>query len=182
MLRHLVFISIVLGLLSPALPAQAQGACVCCDGETVGGRVLASSTCTMTCQTHQGPDFFRLQSGGVTDLTVCPPESVGGQLEAAAKEPKAPVVGFGNPLCPNPRQVCDIPSMLGRIIKAVLGIVGAIGLVMFIWGGFLWMTGASRGEKNVRYAKEVLVWSTLGLLVIFSSYLIVNFIIRRLEP
>lgn len=92
------------------------------------------------------------------------------------------IVGFGNPLCPTPDIPCDIPSILGRVIRVVLGIVGAIALVMFIYGGFLWMTGASRGEKKVQYAKEVLVWTSLGLIVIFGSYLLVNFVIERVTP
>jgi len=90
------------------------------------------------------------------------------------------IVGFGNPLCPDPKTPCDIPSIVGRLIRVVFGIVGALALVMFIYAGFLWMTGASRGEKKVQYAKEVLVWTSLGLIVIFGSYMLVNFIIERI--
>lgn len=80
---------------------------------------------------------------------------------------------------PNPLAVEDIPSLAGKIIKAVLGIVGAVALLMFIWGGFLWLTAAGNPDK-IKQGKNTLVWATIGLVFIFSSYIIANFIINAL--
>ncbi|MCK4554394.1 hypothetical protein KAU19_05550 [Candidatus Parcubacteria bacterium] len=67
-------------------------------------------------------------------------------------------------------------ALIGRIINAVLGIVGSIALAMFIYGGFTWMTSSGNSEK-VQKGKDILIWAALGLVVIFASYALVNFVI-----
>lgn len=68
---------------------------------------------------------------------------------------------------------------IGKIIKAILGIVGSLALLMFIWGGFQWMTAAGNAEK-VEKGKQILVWATIGLIVIFTSYALVKFVFTSL--
>ena len=68
---------------------------------------------------------------------------------------------------------------IGRIIKAILGIVGSLALVMFIYGGFNWMTAAGTAEK-VEKGKQILIWATIGLIVIFTSYALVKFVFTSL--
>lgn len=69
--------------------------------------------------------------------------------------------------------------IIGRIISAVLGIVGSIALLMFIYGGFMWLT-ASGNDQRVQKGKDVLTWATIGLAVIFLSYTLVSFVIKGL--
>lgn len=89
-------------------------------------------------------------------------------------QPSSPgTVKLDNPLGdsnPNPQQ------LIGKIINAVLGIVGSLALVMFIYGGFIWMMAGGNSEA-VTKGKNVLVWATIGLIVIFTSYALVHFII-----
>ena len=68
---------------------------------------------------------------------------------------------------------------IGKIIKAILGIVGSLALVMFIYGGFNWMTAAGNAEK-VEKGKQILLWATIGLIVIFTSYALVKFVFTSL--
>jgi len=83
-------------------------------------------------------------------------------------------VSLTNPLgTPGP----DIPTLIGKIINAALGIVGSIALVMFIYGGFTWMTAAGNAEQ-VAKGKNIIVWAAIGLVVIFASYSLVNFVIE----
>ena len=69
-----------------------------------------------------------------------------------------------------------IQNLIGTIIKAVLGVVGSLALVMFIYGGLLWMTAAGNTER-VEKGKKTIVWAVLGLVVIFTSYALVKFIL-----
>lgn len=69
----------------------------------------------------------------------------------------------------------NIPLIISGIITHVLGIVGALALLMFIWGGLIWMTAAGNPEK-VKKGTNTLVWATIGLVVIFASYVILKFI------
>jgi hypothetical protein len=80
----------------------------------------------------------------------------------------------------NPLGTTDIPSIIGRVIKALLGLSGAAALLMFVWGGFLWLI--SRGEPaQVTKGKDTLKWATIGLVVIFSAYILVNAVINALS-
>ena len=77
----------------------------------------------------------------------------------------------------NPIGETDISVLIGRVIKAILGIVGSLALVMFIYGGVTWMTSAGNAEK-VQKGKDTLVWAAIGLVIIFASYALVRFVIQ----
>ena len=68
-------------------------------------------------------------------------------------------------------------GLIGRVINAVLGIVGSLALAMFIYGGLVWMMAAGNNEK-VQKGKDILIWATIGLVIIFASYALVNFVIK----
>jgi hypothetical protein len=69
-------------------------------------------------------------------------------------------------------------KFIGNIIKALLGVIGSIALIMFVYGGFMWMTAA--GDKNkVTKGMDTMLWAVLGLTVIFSSYALVRFVIEK---
>ena len=81
-----------------------------------------------------------------------------------------------NPLCQGlAADQCTLPAIIGRIVKGLMGILGSIALVMFLYGGYLWLTAAGN-ETKIKEGKETIVWATLGLVLIFASYSIVNFV------
>lgn len=80
----------------------------------------------------------------------------------------------------NPIAAQSFQELFGFIIKGVLGLVGSIALVMFIFGGFTWMTAAGNAEK-IQKGKDVLIWATLGLIIIFSAYAVLNYIFVTLN-
>lgn len=67
--------------------------------------------------------------------------------------------------------------IIGKVIQKALGVVGSLALVMFIYGGIVWMTSAGNSEK-VEKGKNIIVWAVIGLVVIFSSYALVKFVIE----
>lgn len=79
----------------------------------------------------------------------------------------------------NPIETESPQVLIGNIINAVLGISGSLALVMFIYGGFTWMLSGGNSEK-VAKGKNTLVWAAIGLIVIFSSYAMVNFVFEGL--
>lgn len=99
----------------------------------------------------------------------------------------ADATGKGDSGTPSTISLCDPISgvcggqgtspqiLIGKVINAVLGIVGSLALVMFIYGGFTWMTAAGN-EQSVTKGKDILIWATVGLIVIFSAYALVKFV------
>jgi hypothetical protein len=69
-----------------------------------------------------------------------------------------------------------IPELISRVINGVLGVVGSFALLMFIYGGFMWMLSAGN-EKMIEKGKSTLIWAALGLVIIFMSYALVKFVI-----
>jgi hypothetical protein len=88
--------------------------------------------------------------------------------------------------CP-PDQVClDDPLngatpeiIIGRGVNAALGLTGTIALLMFIWGGFTWMFAMGAPEK-VKKGRDIMVWTAIGLVVIFSAYGLVQFVFKAI--
>jgi hypothetical protein len=78
---------------------------------------------------------------------------------------------------PNPLGTTNVSVLAARIIRAVLGLVGVFALVMFIYGGVLWMSSGGN-EEMIKKGKDTLVWAVLGLALIFFSYAVLDFIFR----
>lgn len=84
----------------------------------------------------------------------------------------AETTNLPNPLGDN----FDPRKIVANVIQAMLGIVGSIALAIFIYGGFTWITAAGNDEK-IKKGKDMIMWATFGLAVIFMSYAIVTFVI-----
>jgi hypothetical protein len=78
-----------------------------------------------------------------------------------------------NPLGPGGTSA---PVIAGRIINAMLGLMGSISFLMFIWGGFNWLMSRGNSEM-VEKGKSVMVWAAIGIVVVFSSYALVRFVL-----
>ncbi len=85
-------------------------------------------------------------------------------------------ITLSNPL----GDVSDPRVIIGNIIKTVLGIVGSLALVLFIYGGLMMMTSAGNSDR-VSKGRNTLVWATIGLLVIFGSYTIVAYLLAKIS-
>ncbi len=78
----------------------------------------------------------------------------------------------------NPLQgsVTDVAVVIGRLIRAALTLIGALTLLMLVWGGFTWLTSAGNPER-VKKGTQTMLWAAIGVLLVFASYFIVtNFI------
>lgn len=91
--------------------------------------------------------------------------------------PSAPV-RLPNPLTGDANSQ-GIPTFLGNIINYTMGIIGSLALVMFIFGGLTWMLSGGNQER-VTKGKNIIIWATLGLAIIFTAYALVRFVIETL--
>jgi len=67
-----------------------------------------------------------------------------------------------------------VSAFIGILIKAIMRIMGAVAFALFVYAGFLWMIGMGNSEKQGQ-AMKILVWTSLGLIIILSSYALINF-------
>ena len=98
---------------------------------------------------------------------------------------QALTLGLASPLIAhakleNPLGTTDVNLVVANVIRALLGVTGSIALLMFIWGGLLWLTSGGQPEK-VKKGKETLKWALLGLVVIFFAYTAINFVLDALS-
>ncbi|HEX7963768.1 MAG TPA: pilin [Candidatus Saccharimonadales bacterium] len=66
------------------------------------------------------------------------------------------------------------------IINIVLSIAGAVALLVITMAGFRYVT--SRGNPSqVQQARDAIIYSLIGLVVMMSAFLIVNFVVFKLR-
>lgn len=73
----------------------------------------------------------------------------------------------------------DLNNTIGAIIRAALGFLGVIAVVIILFGGFKWMT-AGGNEEKVGEAKKLIIAGIIGLAIILSAYAIASFVIGQL--
>ena len=73
----------------------------------------------------------------------------------------------------------DIRLIVARIIRAVLGLLGIISIVIMMYAGYLIMT-AGGNEDKITQGKRTMINATIGLAIILSSFAIVQFVLNML--
>jgi hypothetical protein len=69
-------------------------------------------------------------------------------------------------------------ARVGKFINAGLGVLGIIFILLMIYAGATWMRALGNATL-VEEAKNTIKWAIIGLLVIVSSYVIVDFVISN---
>lgn len=80
----------------------------------------------------------------------------------------------------NPLGSNDLRVVIGYLVRAMLGLSGAIALFVFVWSGMMMMLAAGDAKK-IGKAKESLTWATIGLVVIFTAYTLVYTLVTALS-
>lgn len=106
--------------------------------------------------------------------------------ECTWSAPSAPVVGVPEPVnekeiikLRNPLSSSDIPTIVGNAIKVAMGIMGSLALVVFVYGGFRWLTAAGNSE-SIETGTSAMIWATIGIFIIFSSYAILQLVFNAI--
>ncbi|MBI2436868.1 MAG: hypothetical protein HYV41_03970 [Candidatus Magasanikbacteria bacterium] len=104
----------------------------------------------------------------------------------AASQKKADEAAAAPKPCPpdricleNPINTDNIPVAFGRAIKVVTGIMGSLALLVFVYGGFMWLTAAGNPE-HVKKGTQAMIWAVIGIIVVFSSYAIITLVLNAI--
>lgn len=79
-----------------------------------------------------------------------------------------------NPPFGTPAQLQEPVYIIAAIVQALLGVVGASTLLVFIWGGFM-MIFSNGNEEKITKGRSTLLWAVIGLTIILSSYSILQY-------
>ena len=74
----------------------------------------------------------------------------------------------------------DLPDIITTIINVMLFIAAALAVIMIIYGGIRYIT-AHGDEKQVKVAKDTIVYSVVGLIIAILAYALVTFIFDRFK-
>lgn len=104
-----------------------------------------------------------------TSQAICPPGQVpdgsGGCKDLDTPQYQTPTSGT---------------ETIARIINIVLGFLGLIALVLFIIGGFQWMTSGGNEDKTSA-AKKLMISAVIGLVIILAAAVISNFAFNAIQ-
>lgn len=68
-----------------------------------------------------------------------------------------------------------LTTKAGQIISLILSFVGVVFLILIVYAGILWMT-AQGNDQQVTKAKDLIVNSVIGIIIVFAAYAITSFI------
>ncbi len=74
-----------------------------------------------------------------------------------------------------PATLVDLEPIFKNVVSIAIGLAGIVFFIMFIVGGFSYLTAGGDAGK-VEAAKKTLTYAILGLVLIALSYLILVFI------
>lgn len=87
--------------------------------------------------------------------------------------------GFGATL--KPEQDKTFYDKFAQVVNIVIGLTGIVATIYLIYSGIKWMR-AGGNEELIKEAKTGIKAAIIGLLVIFISYILVNFVVTQLIP
>ena len=66
-------------------------------------------------------------------------------------------------------------ALINGIIQYLMGLLAIVAVCFIIYGGFQWMTSAG-DSKKLEKAKQILINSAIGLIIILSAWVIVKLV------
>lgn len=74
-------------------------------------------------------------------------------------------------------QLVDVRDGFIALTKLLIGAVGALALLYFIWGGIQWLTSYGNQQK-VQHGRDIMLQTVVALVVAFTSFLLVEFFVN----
>jgi hypothetical protein len=72
----------------------------------------------------------------------------------------------------------DLTNIVSRVINIFSLIVGAVSVIMIIFGGFKYITSGGN-DSNVSGAKNTILYAVIGLVIVALAQIIVRFVLTK---
>jgi hypothetical protein len=70
--------------------------------------------------------------------------------------------------------LCDILKAFANFADFIISIVGSIALLLFLYGGYVWMTSAGNQER-IKRGRDVIISTIIGVILVLGAWQIINF-------
>lgn len=88
-----------------------------------------------------------------------------------------PYVASAQVTLTNPLGESDPRVLIARIISGALSVTGSIALLMFVYGGLIWLVSMGKPDM-IKKGKDILIWSVLGIIAITLAYVATDAIFK----
>lgn len=106
------------------------------------------------------------------------------QAAAQQSSQSAACTGIGgewkNGECEVSGEEANVAGVVKTIADALLGIIGAVAVIMLIIGGFRYVVSAG-DSSALESAKNTIIYAIVGIVVAFMAYAAVRFIVTQLQ-
>lgn len=83
--------------------------------------------------------------------------------------------------CPDAKtDLADPSTIVGNVIKAVVGVLGLVAIVVIVYGGVQYMTSTGDSGKTKK-ARETIIYAAVGLVICALAFAITQFVIDSIN-
>ncbi len=76
-------------------------------------------------------------------------------------------------------QLSDFTQLIINVAQFILGISSSLALLAFVYGGVMFLISSGNNER-VTKAKQIIGGAVIGLVIVFASYIIIDFVFKAL--
>lgn len=85
-----------------------------------------------------------------------------------------------NPLVDDNATKLTALQVVGYALRAMLGMLGAVTLLMFVYGGFM-LVWAHGNEEMIKKGQSTLLWAVIGMGFVLSSYALLKYLFDLIQ-
>lgn len=115
-------------------------------------------------------NVLQIMTGIATAMTLCAGKAMALTVQEGADAARADGM---------PADLVGADGVFTRITSIALYIIGAISVLMLIWGGLRYILSGG-DSKKITDAKNTILYAILGLAIAFFSYAIVRFVLNAI--
>lgn len=79
-----------------------------------------------------------------------------------------------------PAELIGPEGIFNQITSVALGVIGAVSVIMLIWGGLRYIISGG-DSKKITDAKNTILYAIIGLIIAVLSYAIINFVLNSIS-
>ena len=115
-------------------------------------------------------NILQIATGITTAATLCAGKAMALTVQEGAEAARAEGM---------PAELIGADGIFTRITSIALYVIGAVSVIMLIWGGVRYIISGG-DSKKITDAKNTILYAILGLIIAFFAYAIVNFVLNAI--